>query len=60
LERIADAGGRAFVQAPVTASQPTMPAAAARRLGDRAVVMTMPDVAKTLARMGAHAYGEHP
>lgn len=58
LERIADAGGRAFVQAPVTASQPTMPAAAARRLGDRAVVMTMPDMAKMLARMGAHTYGE--
>jgi two-component system chemotaxis response regulator CheB len=58
LERIADAGGRAFVQAPVTASQPTMPAAAARRLGDRAVVMTMPDVAKALARMSTSAYFE--
>lgn len=58
LERIADAGGRVFVQAPVTASQPTMPAAAARRLGDRAIVMTMPEMAKALARIGAHAYGE--
>jgi two-component system, chemotaxis family, protein-glutamate methylesterase/glutaminase len=58
LERIADAGGRAFVQAPVTASQPTMPAAAARRLGDRAVVMTMPDVAKALARVAGAAYFE--
>jgi two-component system, chemotaxis family, protein-glutamate methylesterase/glutaminase len=58
LERIADAGGRAFVQSPVTASQPTMPAAAARRLGDRAVVMTMPDVAKALARMATAAYVE--
>lgn len=58
LERIADAGGRAFVQAPVTASQPTMPTAAARRLGDRAVVMTMPDMAKALARVAAAAYFE--
>ena len=58
LERIADAGGHAFVQSPVTASQPTMPAAAARRLGDRAVVMTMPDVAKALARMATAAYVE--
>jgi two-component system, chemotaxis family, protein-glutamate methylesterase/glutaminase len=58
LERIVDAGGRAFVQAPVTASQPTMPAAAARRLGDRAVVMTLPDVAKALARMATAAYVE--
>jgi len=60
LERITDAGGRAFVQAPVTASQPTMPAAAARRLGDRAVVMTIPDVAKELAHMVAAAYFEGP
>jgi two-component system chemotaxis response regulator CheB len=58
LERIADAGGRAFVQSPVTASQPTMPAAAARRLGDRAVAMTMPDVAKALARLASAAYFE--
>jgi two-component system chemotaxis response regulator CheB len=57
LERIADAGGRAFVQAPLTASQPTMPTAAARRLGDRAIVMTMPEMAKALARIGGHAYG---
>jgi two-component system chemotaxis response regulator CheB len=56
LERIADAGGHAFVQSPVTASQPTMPAAGARRLGDRAVVMAMPDVAKALARMATAAY----
>jgi two-component system chemotaxis response regulator CheB len=58
LERIAAAGGRALVQAPVTASQPTMPAAAARRLGDRAIVMTMPDMAKALARMATAAYRE--
>jgi two-component system chemotaxis response regulator CheB len=58
LECITDAGGHAFVQAPVTASQPTMPAAAARRLGDRAVVMTMPDVAAALARMAAATYVE--
>ncbi|MEO8841332.1 MAG: chemotaxis protein CheB [Kofleriaceae bacterium] len=58
LERIAEAGGRAFVQAPLTANQPTMPAAGVRRLGDRAIVMTMPEMANALARICAHAYGE--
>ena len=61
LERIVDAGGRAFVQAPATASHPTMPAAAARRLGDRAIVMRIPDIANALAPIGAPTYREdHP
>jgi two-component system chemotaxis response regulator CheB len=61
LERIVDAGGRAFVQTPASASQPAMPNAAIRRLGDRAHVMTIPDLANALAQLGVGNYGEdHP
>jgi two-component system chemotaxis response regulator CheB len=59
LVRIVNAGGTAFVQA--SAAQPTMPQAAARRLGDRANVMTIPDLANALARLGTATYPEdHP
>jgi two-component system chemotaxis response regulator CheB len=61
LERIVNAGGRAFVQAPASASQPTMPQSAMRRLGDRALVTTIPDMANVLARLGVATYREvHP
>ena len=61
LERIVATGGRAFVQVPASATHPTMPEAAMRRLGDRARVVTIPDLADALAQFGVATYREdHP
>ncbi|HET9991842.1 MAG TPA: chemotaxis protein CheB [Kofleriaceae bacterium] len=49
LQRIADAGGRAYVQAPATASHPTMPDAGLRRVGSRARVFPISELAGALA-----------
>ncbi|MEO6774679.1 MAG: chemotaxis protein CheB [Kofleriaceae bacterium] len=48
LQRIADAGGRAYVQAPASASQPTMPNAGLQRLGGRARVFQLVELARAL------------
>ncbi|HEY0252679.1 MAG TPA: chemotaxis protein CheB, partial [Kofleriaceae bacterium] len=58
LARIATHGGKAFVQAPGTAGQPAMPTAALVRLGDRAQVMSIPELANALARLPSAFYRE--
>jgi two-component system chemotaxis response regulator CheB len=58
LQRIADAGGRAYVQAPASASQPTMPDAGLRRLGPRARVFPIPELARALAPSMIASYSE--
>ncbi|MFT3692522.1 MAG: chemotaxis protein CheB [Kofleriaceae bacterium] len=58
LARIVMHGGKAFVQAPVTASQTAMPIAAMSKVGDRAQVMSIPDLANALARLPAATYRE--
>ncbi len=56
LERIVDAGGRALIQAPASAQHATMPAAAERRLGQRAMVLPIPELAKALASLASTSY----
>lgn len=56
LERIVDAGGRALIQAPATAQHAIMPAAAIRRLGARALVLPIPELANALAPLAAVSY----
>jgi two-component system chemotaxis response regulator CheB len=58
LQAIVEAGGTAYVQPPATASHPTMPEAAIQRLGSRAHVLTIPELAKALARSSAAPYRE--
>lgn len=56
LQRIADAGGRAYIQAPASAHQPTMPDAGLRRLGPRARVFPIPELAQALAPRASLSY----
>lgn len=58
LQRIADAGGRAYIQAPASANHPTMPDAALRRLGPRARVFPIPELARALSPIAAVTYSE--
>jgi len=58
LQRIADAGGRAYVQAPASACQPTMPDAGLRRLGPRARVFPIPELAQALGPSATFSYRE--
>jgi len=58
LQRIADSGGRAFIQAPASANHPTMPEAALRRLGARARVFSIPELARALSGGAPVAYSE--
>jgi two-component system chemotaxis response regulator CheB len=58
LQRIADAGGRAYVQAPACANHPTMPDAGLRRLGPRARVFPIPELARALASTMIAPYSE--
>lgn len=58
LAQIAMRGGKAFVQAPASASHPPMPLAAIRKVGDRAQAMSIPDLANALARAPAATYRE--
>ena len=58
LQRIADAGGRAYVQAPASANHPTMPDAGLRRLGPRARVFPIPELARALAPTAGAPYAE--
>lgn len=60
LQRIADAGGRAYVQAPASANQPTMPDAGLRRLGPRARVFPIPELAQALAPSAMRSYEGRP
>jgi two-component system chemotaxis response regulator CheB len=58
LQRIADAGGRAYVQAPACANHPTMPDAGLRRLGPRARVFPIPELARALGPSPTPTYAE--
>ena len=58
LQRIADGGGRAYIQAPASANHPTMPDAALRRLGPRARVFSIPELARALSPCIPVAYSE--
>ena len=58
LQRIADAGGRAFIQAPASANHSVMPDAGLRRLGPRARVYPIPELARALSPVTSVAYSE--
>lgn len=58
LQRIADAGGRAFIQAPASANHAVMPDAGLRRLGPRARVYPIPELARALSPVTSVAYSE--
>jgi len=58
LQRISDSGGRAFIQAPGSANHPTMPEAALHRLGARARVFSIPELARALSNTAPVTYSE--
>jgi len=59
LKRIADRGGKAFVQTPATAESPTMPAAAIRCV-PQASVMAIDEIAVALAKLASPAEQTSP